>query len=367
MLGATVGGALSSFAATPGTKPTEGNLTIHKYWAETSADVKDEGNGEELDVAPSNPAVMGIQFDVYQLTPTAGAPDTPPSDKDGWSYTRTGTELIVEKDATQHKYSLTLKDPDAGKDGKTNDSGELTYTKLSAGYYYVEENLTASADYQVQGKGNEEKLITSASKPFIVAVPMTNAAGDDWNSDVHVYPKNQGLNPEKEPSVPSVTVGDKVTWTISANVPSDFSEYTKFDIVDTLDKRLSFAENVAVKGASDTNPNVVTLTFGDDYTVTGAVGTPGGTVRISLTPAGISKLAGTADVTKVLVSFDTTVNSNIASDDENTIKNEAEIEFENNSTTETEKDKTPPSEIHTGEIKIDKTYSGGTVTESAQF
>lgn len=165
ILATALAGAASVLAA-PGSRPTTGDLTIHKYWAETSSDIGSEGDGEAETIdTDKNPPVKGIQFDVYQLTPKDAAPDTPPSDKDGWSYSRVGAELTVKKDAVEHKYALTPKNSDNGANGKTGTDGALKYTDLDAGYYYVEENLAASAGYEVQVADN--KVITSPAKPFI--------------------------------------------------------------------------------------------------------------------------------------------------------------------------------------------------------
>ena len=85
---------------------------------------------------------------------------------------------------------------------------------------------------------------------------------------------------------------------------------------------------------------------------------------VSLTAAGIAKL-GTATVETVEIVLETTVNGNVSSDDENAIQNGATIELYNGVTVGT--DLTQPANIHTGEIVINKTYSGGTVDKSAQF
>ncbi|MEO1771589.1 SpaH/EbpB family LPXTG-anchored major pilin [Candidatus Enterococcus ferrettii] len=374
ILATILGGGLSALAA-PGAKPTKGDLTIHKHWAETANDIQGEGTGEKLNPGITNPAISGIQFDVYQLTPKGNplAPATPPSDKDGWTYTRTNNELTVAKGAVEHKYDLTKK-TSATTGGKTDTNGELKYTDLPAGYYYVEENLAASTGYQVQGTGNEDKKITSGAKPFIVAVPMTTADGTDWNDDVHVYPKNQGLNPEKKPEKPSVNVGDKVKWTITANVPAGFADYKQFVVTDELDKRLNYvgtpAHSVVVKGIDASSNLLVTLNNPADYTVAHTAATPADKEKIviTLTTAGIAKLAAATGIEKISIDFETTVNGNILNDGENKIENKADIDFENGSS-ETGKITTDPSEIHTGEIKINKSYSGGdtSINKSAQF
>ena len=381
ILATALGGAVSSFAANEAIRPDKGNLTIHKYWAETSERISDDDhNGTKLDEEPTNPAVKGIQFDVYLLKPQAGAPDTPTSDKDGWVYSKTDAVLTVSKAGENSKtYDLVKQTANSttNPDGKTDSNGELKYTDLAAGYYYVEENLTASDGYQVQGTGNEGKTITSATKPFIVAVPMTNPTGDGWNKDVHVYPKNQGLNPEKKPNKPSINVGDEVEWTITANVPSDFNDYTRFTITDALDKRLNYVykpedihASAVVEGIDDSSATLVTLTKAGDYTVShvDANGSDPEKIVITLTPAGIKKIAEANNIAKISVSFKTTVNGNIASDLENIIKNEAMIDFTNTANPDGEKITTPPSEVDTGEIFIDKKESDGkTNLKGAEF
>lgn len=208
---------------------------------------------------------------------------------------------------------------------------------------------------------------------------MTNPAGDGWNSDVHVYPKNQGLNPEKKPEVPSVNVGDEVAWTITANVPSDFKDYVTFTITDELDKRLNFVydsgdinASVVVTGIGASSNVLVTLDKGTDYTVTHSpvAGSDPEKFIVSLTGAGIQKLAGTQNIVKISVSFKTIVNGNITSEDgsDNKIKNEATIEFTNTSSLGGDKTTSPPSEVDTGEIFIDKKDSDGTTNlKGAEF
>ncbi|MDT2770745.1 SpaH/EbpB family LPXTG-anchored major pilin [Enterococcus pseudoavium] len=205
--------------------------------------------------------------------------------------------------------------------------------------------------------------MTSASKPFIVAVPMTNAEGTDWNDDVHVYPKNEGLNPEKKPNKPSVNIGDEVKWTIKANVPSDFNTYKKFQIVDQLDKRLNYVDNTVVVYGSDTAETPLSKVILDkssdngntgDYVIIHAPASDSDKekVTIQLTETGIKKLADESSVTKIVVEFGTTVNGNISNDIDNIIKNDATINFENESGSDGVT--TPEAEVDTGEIKIDK-------------
>lgn len=361
-----ISGGLQAFAentTNPQLRPEKGNLIIHKHWADDTTQIGDEGNGTEIS-GILNPAIKGIQFDVWLLTPEKGAPATPPSEEDGWTYSPNedgGLTISDEAETTHYKYTLTKPDAIISGDGKTGGDGILKYSDLKAGYYYVKENLAASEGYQVQGTGNEKKKITSGARPFIVAVPMTTPDGAGWNENVHVYPKNEGLNPEKTPDKETIMVGKTVKWTISANVPSDFETYSKFYVTDKLDVRLDYADNVKVVGTDNDGNEKVKLDEKVDDNGDYEIDYDGDrTLKISLTPAGIKKLATTKGVTKIMISFDTKVNGNIndekEEDDGNIIENDATIEFENKHGIE--KDKTPPSEVWTGEIKVDKTYSG---------
>lgn len=361
-----ISGGLQVFAedtAKPQPRPEKGNLIIHKHWADDTTQIGDEGNGTEIP-GISNPAIKGVQFDVWLLTPENGAPATPPSEEDGWTYSPNedgGLTISDEAETTHYKYTLTKPDSITNEYGKTGGDGILQYSNLKAGYYYVKENLAASAGYQVQGTGNEKKKITSGARPFIVAVPMTTPDGAGWNENVHVYPKNEGLNPEKTPDKETIMVGDIVNWTISANVPSDFETYSKFDVTDKLDVRLDYADNVKVVGTDKDGNEKVELTA-TDYKIEWNTDTNDGRIilKISLTTAGIKKLATNKDVTKIMISFDTKVNGNIKDKDEeddgNIIKNDATIEFKNDHWEDS--DQTPTSKVWTGEIKVDKTYSG---------
>lgn len=359
-------GGTPSVSGVSRTRPIEGDLTIHKYWAKTDDDIGTADDGEAISGINVPPAA-GIQFDVYELTPETGAPTRPPSEKDGWEYSRAGKELTVRKGAAEHKYRLVLKESDAGIGGKTNAAGELKYSDLSAGYYYVEEELAATMDDEILGTGTRPKTMTTTAKPFVTAIPMRRATGNDWNTDIHVYPKEQGLNPKKRMETPSVTVGDNVEWTITTNIPADITDYQQFDVVDKLDKRLDcVSDSIRIVGLDSKGAEVETLINEMDFnlaspSISGLGKEP---LLISLTSDGIKKL-GTTPIVQLVISFATTVNGNSAHDSENSIENNAMITFSNGLTTDTEQ--TPSVAVHTGTIKINKTYSGEIVDESAQF
>lgn len=111
----------------------------------------------------------------------------------------------------------------------TNAQGEATETGITNGVYLVQE--TASPDDT-----------TSKVHPFLVflpqpdpqAVPKTTADAQDWNDNVHVYPKNGRTNINKTVIDKDKNVGDAVEYTLSATVPASAQNETlrKFNLRD---------------------------------------------------------------------------------------------------------------------------------------
>lgn len=373
LLATTFMGALSTYAAAPDT----GNLHIHKYWVdkENPHPTGKENNGtEQLDIA--NPPVSGVGFDVYKIGSLELVGTNPATDEEkeahavpnggaGWTYKKTSDKLVVSNGTTPYTYSLGANLNSSSM--VTNVSGELTFPDLAKGYYYVEENL-GSGTPQVNGENVE---IASKVKPFVVSVPMTAPDGINWLTDVHVYPKNEGLNPEKTSEMPSVNVGDEVKWSITADIPTDFNDYTAFSLTDNLDEKLNFVTgSVEVYGteADGKTKALDGLTAPDDYQVTHTPADPSNAekVVVALTEDGIDKFADNEDVVKIRIDLGTTVNSKINEVENNTVENKAEINYQN-TTTSDGKINTSAAGINTGKVSIKKTDQDGANLATAKF
>lgn len=157
---------MTAFAAEPSAKmPTidfdvkkTGSITIHKY--EYNGEKGKTGTGEDNQIPPEGAtALAGVKFKITKIAELdtyygedAKALPTVEQAKTMGSF---GTPIVQTTDAT----------------------GKTKFDNLTVGLYLVQET---EAPAQITGKVGD----------FLVSVPMTNAAGDDWLYDVHVYPKN---------------------------------------------------------------------------------------------------------------------------------------------------------------------------------
>lgn len=124
--------------------------------------------------------------------------------------------------------------------GQINDSGDVTFGGLPIGVYVVTEEVS------------ESSALVPAD-PFIVFVPMTGPNGENWNYDVHVYPKNTTAGTDKTVFDANQNQGSTITYTINSDVPAVPSGATmrSFRVTDSLDSRLTVVENGVRVSLSD--------------------------------------------------------------------------------------------------------------------
>ena len=154
------------------------SLTIHKY--EYNGNLKPDGTGSATDVnnvpAGENGAkpLSGVQFTIWKVADLADYygkdGDALPKVED-FVLTGKGNAAVLKKNGTEIPQIAS---------GRTDDNGiaKFSHGFITQGLYYVSET-DAPAN------------VTSKAGDFLVSLPMTNADGDDWIYDVHVFPKNQ--------------------------------------------------------------------------------------------------------------------------------------------------------------------------------
>lgn len=380
LLFTTFAGGLSAFADHDAIQPSTGDLTIHKHWAEDSSQIGAEGDGTQQTI--TNPPVKDVQFNVYKLTPkTAGTdPVAPPSEKDGAVYTANAakTELTIAYNGNTYYYTMTKE----GGSGKTAADGTLKLTGLK-GFYYVEEDLAASTTPKPtipDGSGGTKEVdIASPAKPFVISVPMTKTSEDGWNTDVHVYPKNQGQTPTKDmdgASSNSVGIGDTVGYDIKVNIPGDIEDYKVYKINDALDAALTYTVNstkaYVYKDDGAGGWTKQEIPNPGNYTITNPEASNSNTLSVEFTAAGLIVLQNYTTTagggyTHVGIEFDTVVNENVLSKPNYTVKNKGEVEFNNGLTSQNEKKPTTETETNVGRITIDKKDQKGNALTGSEF
>lgn len=145
-----------------------GSITIHKY--EYNGTGGNTGTGEETDVAPEGAKpLQGAGFTIYKVADV----------NDLAKYYKANPESLpsVNDYLTDGKID-TSKVKKTETEVKTDIDGIAKFNALDLGFYVVVETTTPDK-------------VTTPAEPFIVSVPMTTKAGDNWLYDVHVYPKNK--------------------------------------------------------------------------------------------------------------------------------------------------------------------------------
>lgn len=170
-----------------------GTLSIHKYLSDQATQA---GTGNVQAPIPGEP-LDGIPFQIQRVNVDL-------TTDDGWAAAAALTPETAKGQLV-----------DTPKQATTT-GGVATFTDLPLGVYLVTEQ-TPTAGATTPNLGTDA-LVPAA--PFLVYIPMTNP--DDtskWNYDVHVYPKNSKIGIEKSVRDAGEQVGDKLTWTITADIP----------------------------------------------------------------------------------------------------------------------------------------------------
>lgn len=170
-----------------------GTLSIHKYLSDQATQA---GTGNVQAPIPGEP-LDGIPFQIQRVNVDL-------TTDDGWA-----AAAALTPETAKGQLVGTPKQA-------TTTGGVATFTGLPLGVYLVTEQ-TPTAGATTPNLGTDA-LVPAA--PFLVYIPMTNP--DDtskWNYDVHVYPKNSKIGIEKSVRDAGEQVGDKLTWTITADIP----------------------------------------------------------------------------------------------------------------------------------------------------
>lgn len=258
--------------------------------------------------APTNNATINPNADVTltidkRLNPTSiGGPGTGEAASDVTGNplkgaTFTGTLLNVDNVKPENLGKLTASNYEGlgatatqtTVTGTTGADGKLKLDKsagLVQGVWLFTETIEGEVTDTVTGKTYKASEI-APSAPFIVSLPYTNAAGDGWNYNVTVQPKNTTSGITKEVVDADKNVGDDIKYLVKGSIPviPEGETLKSFRITDQLDTEN--LENIRAQVALSDGPAIAE---GTDYTLT--IDEAAGTVEVKFTDAGLAKLAG---------------------------------------------------------------------------
>ena len=157
----------------------KGSIMIHKYEYNGTENIK--GTGEANQSVPTDDEAKPLAGVKFKITKIAELSDYYGTDANALPTVDEANNMAVGKPFVEQT---------------TDENGETKFNNLSLGLYLVQET---DAPAQITGRVGD----------FLVSVPMTNATGDDWLYDVHVYPKNKrtdgGVTLQKEGQIGSKT------------------------------------------------------------------------------------------------------------------------------------------------------------------
>lgn len=196
----------------------------------------------------------------------------------------------------------------------TNNDGMINITDLAPGTYRFIE-YSAPQGYIMDGQAAYEFTINNDQ-----TVTISDAYKDTLENTIKVVNEKPNMEKQVKTGVDAenkdvygkatdASVGDVVTWKVTAAVPSNVNKLAKYILTDNMSKALTWESETAANLTIATNPNV-DLVKGTDYTLTVPEdGAEGGTWTIEFTAAGKEKLAAN-NVTSISVTFNTKLNSN---------------------------------------------------------
>jgi len=279
--------------------PLSGTLTIHDLALEDMDDIGIPNDGNETTNIPSGAkALAGVEFTIWQVDPAAASTVT--SASAAWS------DIL----------------PATKQTGITGTDGKITF-HLGNGLYYVAET----------GNTGAEKVVFC--EPFLVSVPMPDASGSGWITDVHVYPKNQSLVIDKfvgdagnadydftdhdASKYKPVAMDTAFGWNILSSIPANLgtANSESYTVTDTLKGCFDYVPGSLKVYAGPTMDtpvgNAYKLNEGSDYILDFSAGT--NTIMVELTASGITRLGNryTNDNDRYLfIRYDCKLNSTAA-------------------------------------------------------
>ncbi|MDD7384599.1 MAG: SpaH/EbpB family LPXTG-anchored major pilin [Actinomycetaceae bacterium] len=342
-LALTIGGGVSALAA--GGPTGAGNIDVNKDASITihkllNPESMKEATGE-VDADAKGTPLEGASFTITKL-------DLDLAKNADLATAAKLTAADAAKHVTETKYDVTT-----GAEGTVEQ-------KVAVGVYLVHENAPAKDAELTAGGEKVDPSNLVLGSDFVVRVPMTNAAGNGWNYDVHVYPKNSTDSALKTVVDAGKNAGDTISYavTVAAPLVAQGNDRTKFVVKDDFDE--TKLENVQV---ASVEVNGAEVAKDGNYEVSG---TDDGTISVTFTTAEGKLVYNIPNNATVTVN----ITAKIKDDALGEIVNEA-VRFDRDSSFEEDQaDRQKPTnkvKTYVGKVKVTKQDNGGQTLSGAEF
>lgn len=292
--------------------------------------VNANGDGWNYDIVanPKNAAVYGgISLKKYgkNYNPDGSSTEAPLGGAKFYLQRKEGNEWVTVTAPTVSNGNGTV-DAETGL-LTTNNDGMINITDLAPGTYRFIE-YSAPQGYIMDGQAAYEFTIENDKR-----VTINDAYKDDTLKDtIKVVNEKPSMEKQVKTGVDAygkatdASVGDVVTWKVTAAVPSNVNKLAKYILTDTMSSALTWESETEANLTIATNPNVA-LEDTDYILTVPKDGTEGGTWTIEFTTAGKDKLAA-SKVTSISVTFNTKLNSNATVNNKGNL-NDASLTYSN--------------------------------------
>lgn len=305
--------------------------------------VNANGDGWNYDIVanPKNAAVYGgISLKKYgkNYNPDGSSTEAPLGGAKFYLQRKEGNEWVTVTAPTVSNGNGTV-DAETGL-LTTNNDGMINITDLAPGTYRFIEH-SAPQGYIMDGQAayeftiNNDQTVTISDAYKDTLANTIKVVNEKPNMEKQVKTGVDAENKDVYGKATDASVGDVVTWKVTAAVPSNVNKLAKYILTDNMSEALTWESETEANLTIETKPNVE-LVKGTDYTLNVPVnGTAGGTWTIEFTTEGKDKLAA-SKVTSISVTFNTKLNSNATVNNKGNL-NDAGLTYSNGFTSDDEK------------------------------
>ena len=281
----------------------------------------------------------------------------------------------IKSEAVKNNVIDYVKNSDAKTEQATATDGSTKFSNLALDklYLFAETDATGAA----KASDGSAVEVTKTSVPFFVALPFTDANGNEV-TDIYAYPKNStgtvDINKEIDfvnstqvnDTKANANIGDVITYEVTFDVPVPENGLAELKVVDKMDKGLTFDNgDEAITISRTTTGHTDILEKNTDYTVTPAGGN-GAATTITIDFANYLDELTANSTESFTITYRATLNSNAVLG-QGANKNKVELQWTNQGEPAHEPEPGNETKVFTYGIDLLKTGENSAALENVEF